>query len=293
MKVAVVGAGFAGLAACVFLRDAGCDVDLYDAIGIGGGASGAASGLLHPYPGKHMRRSLRATEALEAAHNLIARIPKKVYQPGLKRYPTSNQQKLLFEKRSAECDGLSWDGEKLTIHSGGTVFSKLYCEELFALSQASLYVQKVDQLPQADAVILAAGAGMVKLCPDFSFRLSKGQALQILCDASESMIGDGYLAVTEQAGVCHLGSTYEHGHLDARPQLEEAKRLIAPRAKKYLKHPFKITGVSAGMRVAPKEGHWPIMAKVGDRVFALTGFGSRGLLYHALLAKELVNQVNC
>ncbi|MCB1117032.1 MAG: FAD-binding oxidoreductase [Chlamydiia bacterium] len=293
MKVAVIGAGFAGLAACVFLRDAGHTVDLYDAIGIGGGASGAASGLLHPYPGKHLRRSERATEALEAAHDLISRIPKKVYQPGLKRCPIDEEQKLLFEKRSAEQGDLSWDGAQLTIHSGGTIFSKLYCEALFDLSQATLHIQKVQELPSADIVILAAGAGTSKLCPDLAVRLSRGQALHIACDASESMIGDGYLAVTEKPGVCHLGSTYEHENLDARPQIEEAKRLILPRAQKYLKHSFEVTGVSAGVRVAPKEGHWPIALRLSKQVFVLTGFGSRGLLYHALLAKEIVNQVNC
>ncbi|KAF3779659.1 hypothetical protein EJ110_NYTH40903 [Nymphaea thermarum] len=58
-RYAVLGAGFAGLSVAWHLlklsaRDTGLHVDIYDEVGIGGGASGVAGGLVHPYSPKGM-----------------------------------------------------------------------------------------------------------------------------------------------------------------------------------------------------------------------------------------------
>ncbi|TYH93016.1 hypothetical protein ES332_A13G224600v1 [Gossypium tomentosum] len=57
LRYAVLGAGFAGLSvACHLLKESPKDlnlhIDLYDEMGIGGGASGVSGGLLHPYSPK-------------------------------------------------------------------------------------------------------------------------------------------------------------------------------------------------------------------------------------------------
>ncbi len=59
MKIAIIGAGFAGLAGAYYLSEH-FQVTLFDLKGIGGGASGISSGLLHPYPGEKGRRSWHA-----------------------------------------------------------------------------------------------------------------------------------------------------------------------------------------------------------------------------------------
>ncbi|KAG0468610.1 hypothetical protein HPP92_017938 [Vanilla planifolia] len=57
-KYAVLGAGFAGLSVAWHLlqqyssKDSCMKIDLYDEVGIGGGASGSSGGLLHPYSPK-------------------------------------------------------------------------------------------------------------------------------------------------------------------------------------------------------------------------------------------------
>lgn len=56
-KYAVLGAGFAGLAVAWHLlkhcpKESHISIDVYDEVGIGGGASGASGGLLHPYSPK-------------------------------------------------------------------------------------------------------------------------------------------------------------------------------------------------------------------------------------------------
>eukprot|EP00268_Persea_americana_P057036 TRINITY_DN6802_c0_g1_i10.p1 TRINITY_DN6802_c0_g1~~TRINITY_DN6802_c0_g1_i10.p1 ORF type:complete len:212 (-),score=41.31 TRINITY_DN6802_c0_g1_i10:1077-1712(-) len=57
LRYAVLGAGFAGLSVAWHLlkhspKDARVCVDIYDELGIGGGASGVSGGLLHPYSPK-------------------------------------------------------------------------------------------------------------------------------------------------------------------------------------------------------------------------------------------------
>ncbi|KAI5659059.1 hypothetical protein M9H77_27852 [Catharanthus roseus] len=57
LRCAILGAGFAGLSVAWHLLQNSCkelqlSIDLYDEIGIGGGASGVAGGLLHPYSPK-------------------------------------------------------------------------------------------------------------------------------------------------------------------------------------------------------------------------------------------------
>ncbi|XP_020259130.1 uncharacterized protein LOC109835575 [Asparagus officinalis] len=56
-KYAVLGAGFAGLSVAWHLlkhcpKESHMHIDIYDEVGIGGGASGASGGLLHPYSPK-------------------------------------------------------------------------------------------------------------------------------------------------------------------------------------------------------------------------------------------------
>ena len=71
VKLAVVGAGFSGLAVSFHLLERGVEVDLYDQKGVGSGASGIGSGLVHPYAGEQLRRSLYATEGMEATRRLL------------------------------------------------------------------------------------------------------------------------------------------------------------------------------------------------------------------------------
>ena len=69
-KAAVIGAGFAGLAAAYFLSDK-FQVTLYDQKRIGAGASGISSGTIHPYPGEKGRLSWHAEEAMAMAKKRI------------------------------------------------------------------------------------------------------------------------------------------------------------------------------------------------------------------------------
>ena len=117
MKIAIIGAGFAGLAAAYYLSE-NFQVTLFDLKGIGGGASGISSGLLHPYPGEKGRRSWHAAKALEATRELL-----KVAEDELGR-PVANYEGIL---KIGECLDPEEDVEQLSsdtflIKSGITVF---------------------------------------------------------------------------------------------------------------------------------------------------------------------------
>ncbi|KAL8497786.1 hypothetical protein ACS0TY_021208 [Phlomoides rotata] len=75
LRYAVLGAGFAGLSVAWNLLLHGCKeshlcVDVYDGVGIGGGASGIAGGLLHPYSPK-VKLLWRGAECWQESLNLL------------------------------------------------------------------------------------------------------------------------------------------------------------------------------------------------------------------------------
>lgn len=124
-RYAVVGAGFAGMAACWHLlqvhrsRGEAVQLDVYDAVGIAGGASGAAAGLLHPYNtrGKLIWKGMdgvRATvELLSVAESATKDEPSPFYRcGGIVRPATTSKQASDFVKHVGKeevPDG--WDAE--------------------------------------------------------------------------------------------------------------------------------------------------------------------------------------
>ena len=82
MKAAVVGAGLAGLGALWHLMQfPEIEAVLFDPKGIGGGASGVSTGLLHPFPGKKALRSWCSKEGMEASFELLAVAEKAIGRP--------------------------------------------------------------------------------------------------------------------------------------------------------------------------------------------------------------------
>lgn len=312
LKIAVVGAGFAGLAAAIAALDRGMEVELFEATGVGAGASGVASGLLHPYPGEAGRRSLRADEALADARQLIGRaeaaLGKKIADHGgiLRCVPKEAMAEML-----ARGDGygdLTQVGEQqIMIHSGSTIFSSLYLEglkQLFLQLGGKLTLQKIDSLddlPQVDGVVLAVGAGIrqlvkieeLKVLPKFL----KGQTLLVEgISPSCSMIGKGYIAPTEEPGHYVVGSTYEREFVSEAPDPEFAKRDLLTKLSSWYPSTadLRVVSVRAAMRVCLSGHYMPRLERleVGENpTWAMLGLGSRGLLYHALLGRELVTRM--
>lgn len=284
MRIAVVGAGFAGLSAAWHLSPFH-QVTLFDQKGIGCGASGVAAGLLHPYPGVKGNLSWHALEAMQAARKLLNVAERQL------DHPVANYKGII---KRGQCLGAQADvevlGENLyLIRSGITVFVNLYLDGLWkacAAAGVKLQVQTIDslhELERFDLIILCAGYGIRHFpeCHPLRINFVKGQALT--CRLEKPMVrseaAKTYTALTEDPAICHVGGTYERTFLNNLPELETAVRLLEP------KHP--VLSCQAGVRVTNPAHYFPLLEKVTPKCWALTAFGSRGLLYHGYMGEKL------
>lgn len=285
-KVAIIGAGFAGLAAAYYLSKT-FQVTLFDQKGIGGGASGISSGLLHPYPGEKGRLSWHAEEALKLSKELIDLAEDALGQPVAQRAGILRLGPIL----NPGTDVIELGPEKFLITSGITVFPSLYLKGLWKLCKkqgSELKIEKIESLEALQryhAVILAVGAGIRDFNKELKINFVKGQILTCKLDEplERSISSKVYTAVTENPLECHVGATYEREVLDDIPNLERATELLNPT--------LPVLDCRAGIRVTNPAHYFPIVQQIGPYHYVITALGSRGLLYHALMASRLKDLV--
>lgn len=305
-KVAIIGAGLAGLSTCYHLLSLGIDVTLFDPNGIGGGASGASTGLLHPFAGRLALRSWNAEAGMRATQQLLQAAEKALgsavaEHTGVFRPAIMESQFQAFRLRVKEDSEAIWQehplfGSGLWIPGGITVYSRLYLQGLWkACSQATFIQEKILSLKQLDsyhAIVIAAGfeTPSFEECKQLPLKATKGQSL--LCRWPKrldfSVASLGHISPTEDPSLCQIGSTYEREFKNSLPDpiialpLKEKVALFYPPARD-----FEVIAIKAGVRISPIDGYRPIVAKVSDKAWVFTALGSRGLLYHALLGKAL------
>lgn len=288
MKIAVIGAGFAGLAAAYYISEY-AKVFVYEKQAIGAGASGVSAGLLHPYPGRYHRRSLHSFEALHDAKELIHLAENKV------GYPVADRKgiQIIADVNLQGEDIVSLKDRTFLVRSGLTVFSQLYLEGLWKICQergVQIYFDRIstlDQLKEFDKVILALGAGIQQFVQSESLNIQflKGQVLQCKTTTplTSTVFPKGYKATTSDPYIyCH-GSTYEKKFTDESPCLEIAQT--------YLNPTDEVIRCRAGIRVMNRAHYFPILKTLNEKTWIITALGSRGLLYHAYLAKQIRNLI--
>ena len=322
-KIAIVGAGFSGLGLCYHLLQCGHQVTLFDSKGIGGGTSGIASGLLHPYPGESARLSWKGHEAMNEAKLLIEKASQALgrevaRREGILHLAISEKKKEAFLQRvKTQNDVEWWDADTchgrvkgahfcpgIFIRSGQTVHPKLYLQGLWKLCQkqgAQLEKKEVDvaALNSFGQIVIAAGSGIRKMkeCENLNVKFNKGQLLACTkpsyFNPGFSLVGKGYLAMSEDDNQCYLGSTYEHEFVTEQPCLGHATEKIFSQVGQFLPSygAFEVRECLSGMRVANCKTYHPIVGKLRDGVWVLTAMGSRGLLYHGLMGKILAEAI--
>ncbi len=309
MKVAIIGAGLSGLSvAWHLLQEIDCEVTLFDRKGIGAGASGIATGLMHPYAGEQGRRSLFATEAMDAARELIQAVEGQVVLPrGIIRYIQNENQAQMFRSH-AHRYGDVWQHSENSfyIESGMTIDCPRYLKGLWQAvfkKGARLILKEVADLNSLhgfDQIVVAAGAGSVRFpeLQPLNLSLLKGQVLKCLTPdevqlPESSSLCKGSLVLTQDPKTCFIGSTYERGELSEVSDLEFAKKELFPKVGFFFPSvdALEVVECRAAFRVT-RPGHYlPIAAQVERNVWVLTALGSRGLLYHAYFGKNLVHEM--
>lgn len=320
MRIAIVGAGFTGLALAYHLEKRGeCQITFFDPKGIGGGASGIAAGLLHPFAGLHCKLNWKGREGMEATRKLLQVSAEKMedsvyFNSGLIR-PVLNEGNrkdyLLSSQRYPEdIEWLEADSvQKLLpqaacypgvlIKDAITVYSDLYLKGLWLNCQNAKLIQteirSLEELKDFDRIILANGAAASKIQELSNLPISqvKGQILEIswpegLPPLSTPMNSQAYIVMAPGNRTCYVGATYERDFKTSDPEPEVAMRELLPKA--YAMIPAlkegKIIGCRAGIRASAPH-HQPLLRQINQTTYVLTGMGSKGLLYHALFAKEL------
>lgn len=310
MKIAVVGAGFAGLGVAWHLLKHGHQVTLFDEKGIGAGTSGIATGLLHPYVGEQARRSWRADDGLSHTLILLDIAEKALGHPvcnrqGILRYAMNDEQfEMLSTHEKNYRDIEKIDTRTFLIRSGITVDAPLYLQGLWLAclaSGATLIQGKIsclEELSAFDRIVLAIGHRALTFSAICGMKASlvKGQVL--LCKnppetVVKSVIAKGYLAI----GLCknryHLGATYERQFFTEEPSLEEAKRILLAQSTSLLPMDYvpNILDCCSGIRLIRQGQYVPYVDRVTQGVWVLGALGSRGLLYHAYLGSLLAHAI--
>ena len=313
-KIAIIGAGFSGLALAYHLLQLKQEVTLFDGRGIGGGTSGIASGLLHPYPGEGAPLSWKGAEGLAATQKLLKIVGKEVYkETGILRLALNEKQEKAFRKRAEEREDVEWWDAKrchrfvkgshylpgIFISSGITVHSPLYlkglwevCRDLGARFEHRDVALK--ELEGFDNTICAAGGGIRSLIEKdvLDLKFNKGQVLEcqkpLYFEKESSIIGKGYCALSDRKDRCFLGSTYEHTYLSESPCLGTATDLIFKQIGQFIPSYgfFKVEGCRSGIRVSNRK-RLPLIGKIKEGLYVMTAMGSRGLLYHSYLGNIL------
>ena len=322
LKVAIVGAGFAGLSLAWHLLscpEVSCTI--FDDKGIGKGASGIASGLLHPFPAAATKYSFMGQEAMHCSIELLKvaqRYSKEKVADfsGILKLACDDEEKKSYSALTRRYEGVRWletglmrkevsfikPCPALLIENGITVFCEKYLKGLWLACQdkkAELKLQAIQQLSHIDEYdikVMCSGQFIRVFDPQLKLQCIKGQILT--CKApypltSRSIIAKGYIAITSDPFIYQIGSTYEHHYKEEAPSIEIAKKLIFEQCSTYtdIVKELKVLECKAGVRIANPKTHLPIIKKYSSREYAITALGSRGLLYHGLVGKQLAQSI--
>lgn len=321
MRIAVIGAGFSGLAICWFLAHGqNNQVTLFEMQGVGGGASGVSCGLLHAYAGVHAKKTWMADEGLKSTRQLLDISSQALQQPvanyaGILR-PIQNltQQKDFYLAAQKYSDLEIWSEEKcqkyipelssegLFVKSGITVDSQKYLEGLWLACRHAGVELKQDTFHQLsdfdsfDAIVIAAGAGIFKLpelahLPLFAI---KGQVIELSWPKQRpplpfSLIANCYLVMQPGNQSCIVGATYERQYQDEFADISMASSYLKTKAVSLLPYLAEAPVLScrAGLRIFSPDNLTPLIGllpKFSKPTWLFTGLGSKGLLHHAWLA---------
>lgn len=331
MKIAVVGAGFCGLAVTWHLlahlaKTPRLQVEIFDYKGIGKGTSGIAAGLLHPYAGAHAKLNWRGLEGFQATQELLQISSQTLGRPviakdkGILRLALNSGQFADFQKCAKKfptdtewlevpaCQQLApgiplYPG--LWIKTGLTVYTSLYLQGLWqaCVKRGAIFkpdkIHSLSELSEFDMVIVTTGYETLQIqeLSTLPLNLVKGQVLELSWPRNHAPLSCAlnshvYMLMSESKTSCLIGATYEKGHQSPTIDVEFALKELLPKAIELFP-PLKEASVLncyAGMRaVTPL--HRPLMQCIKPSLWVLTGMGSKGLLYHSLFAKELVQKI--
>lgn len=319
-KIAIIGAGFSGLAtAWHLLQSSHLQVEIFDPLGPGGGTSGIASGLLHPFVGAFSNlnwqgfNGIQATNQLLEVSSTVLGVP-VASQTGMLRIALTPLQVEKF-KRCAEKypENVGWmDRIEISgIQAAPGIFIKnaqvvncrsylkglwIACEKLGAYFHYTS-VKSLNELKDYRGIVIATGAEAHSFSETKRLEINpvKGQILEFASNGrlpfQFPLNSQAYLIQETETSLIG-GATYEKRFSSLEPNPDFAIKELIPKIAHYFPaiKEMKITGCRAGARASTPD-HLPIIKEVKKNCWVLSGMGSKGLLYHALFARELAQRI--
>ena len=313
-RVAVVGAGIAGCALVWQARLLGLEVDLFDAEGVGAGASGNAAALVTPRldAGDNAISALFA-DAYAYAGALYRRLcPQAIVGEGLSQVAAGPRDVSRFARIARQAIFTPGDLEPFAVgddadapgEAGIRINRALWVrppQVLEALLDGRpVDIRQVSAMPEGyDAVILACGDGIFDL-PETRGRFDLGPVrgqveFAPAAEAPQRALSWGGYAVPlgmgRKNGGLLFGATHERGDRGVDVREADRTRNLDSLARIMPQHVAAIAAQElqsrASIRVMTRD-YLPAMGQVAPGVYVLTGLGARGFCLAPLLAKALL-----
>lgn len=293
-EIVIIGAGLAGLSLAVYLAKH-ASVTVYHEADILASTSRLAH-LMHPLASRKPEWVWRGLEAYQESLSLLhAANPTCYSQPGLIKIDPEGE---LLPLVAAYPEWVERHALGIKINCYAQVQPELYLPALKKLAEsfgARFVKKKVDSIEFFEKVIVATGADSLALTGVKVGRV-KGQTMQMDWQGesrlSEALNGKKHAIQQPGENAIWVGGTYEHHFTSLEPDVSEAQKEILPKVAAFLPQILekKIVSVEAGVR-ATLPGHLPQILTLRPGAFAVCGLGSKGLLYSALLAKDMVKNL--
>lgn len=310
MNIAVVGAGFAGLAFAWYysLLNPSDTLTVFDPKPISKRASSLAF-LLHPFIHPKSKLNWEGWNAFDEAEKLLIEASKFTDEPFYLKRPflkLANDPALIapYQKASEAHPEISWSETTdfafpgIWIHRAYQLRSDLYLKALErgCSSTGVQFSSKVFDSPdQFDRVVLAKGNQVTENF-DFSFSKIKGQVIKIRWPSKNFKLPHAvtahkcHLVPSFDAKTLMIGSTYEREFTSEAPDQEEALKRLLPRLKGICPEfdQKDILEVSSGIRLN-SPNRLPLLGRIDEKTWLFSALGSKGLLYHAYLGCKLAD----
>jgi glycine/D-amino acid oxidase-like deaminating enzyme len=321
MNIAILGAGFAGMATAWHLTHLNqCKVTVFDPAGIGGGSSGIAAGLLHPYAGPQAKLNWMGREGMKSTIKLIEASSNALEEPvginsGMLRLALNESQQTDFSLAASKYSDIQWlsseECQKLIpeslfkpgifIHSAWTVYCQKYLEGLWKDCPGAILnrqaINHLYELDSFDMVIITMGIDSKTFSAE-KLNPTKGQLLELewpleLAPLPFPLNSDAYIVMKPGNKSCIVGATFEKQFKDSLPDMDVAITELKPKYTSMLPslEYAKIIGCKAGIRAGTPDRH-PLIKQINNRTWIFAGLGSKGLLHHSIMAEQLCSEIS-
>ena len=293
--VAIVGAGIAGASLARAFASLGVTADVFEAAGVGAGASGNPAAVVTPRldaglgPGAQLY-----VQAFERAVRLYGELQGAVITRGALQLRIEERDPARFAKIAAsdlfEPGSLAeLDADAASAALGEPAPPALRFDAAVVIEPHRVLDADGQPLAHADIVCLAAGAGLAALWPDAPLTPVRGQVSWAEGVAPPPAVSWGGYAATTPGGAM-FGATHDRGDASDGWRLEDDRRNLAEVAGRLPVLAARLAAADIRGRASVRAtvpDNLPLAGPLADKLFVLGALGGRGFTLAPLLAEHI------